>query len=754
VSIDTRALHRLTTVDDVEAIIGRPPGVVLAKELDHLDDGCEAILAHSPVAGIGYLTAPGFQPVSTYIGGAAGFARVLAPNKISVPLPIGDDPPLKGTGMSFVFLLPGVGEVLRLNGRVLRSSLSVEISVEQAFIHCAKAIHRSGLWRTVEAEVDDTASEIAPAGPTTLMDPVVVSCLLESTFLVVSTWAGDWSSDTSPRGDNAGFVQILNANTIAIPDRKGNKRADTFHNLIEDDRIALAVLVPGRSVVLHVRGTAYMSNEPELLATMELKGARPHAALVVDVANVELRTNAAISGSSFWELPAHATDEMPNMMALAAQHVVIMANRAQSRSALGYAFGLLARYPRLAKALADFTFKAELQREGYPGPDSHPELGSPLVTSDRGSSGGWFGRFLARLRSTGRGRTAAADSTLREVTVVEVIRETPGATTLVFEDPKGATFDFKAGQFFTVSARVGTRTHRRAYSASCAPGGHRLAITVKQVADGTFSSHLHKTVKVGDRLDILGPSGAFCIPEPAAAPRDLVLIAAGSGITPIMSILRTMMIETTDSRVALIYGNRSERDIIFADALTDLCAAYPGRLAVRHVLSRPSPSWTGLTGRLDPQLLRRELDSLSIAPSSHYYICGPEGLMDSARTVLVDSGVDPSRIHRERFIRAIDDLDVAGFGPQPLVVDAAGGQLASVTVEAGTTLLQAGLSAGLPMPYSCTVGNCGDCMVKLLDGDVAMGEPNCLEPEQRANGYILACIARPRSAVRIEIEDD
>lgn len=129
--------------------------------------------------------------------------------------------------------------------------------------------------------------------------------------------------------------------------------------------------------------------------------------------------------------------------------------------------------------------------------------------------------------------------------------------------------------------------------------------------------------------------------------------------------------------------------------------------------------------------------------------------MDGARGVLIDRGVEESRIHRERFVRAVDELNVVGFTPQTMaVVDSGSEQLASVEVKPGTSLLQAGLAAGLSMPYSCTVGNCGDCMVKLIEGEVAMGEPNCLSPEQRADGFILTCIGQPRSAVRIEIGDE
>jgi len=746
-TIRTHDLHRLTTVDEVEAIIGRPPSVVLAKEMDHLDEGCRDILAHSPIAGIGYLTGPDSRPVSTIVGGAAGFAEMVDANRISVPLPDGDTPPRQASGISLVFLLPGVGEVLRLNGRVLRSDSVVEISVQQAFVHCAKAIHRSGLW----AAPEPTKVEVGDRETRTLDDPAIAEFFAACPFLVVSTWAADSSSDTSPRGDNAGFVQILDPSTVAIPDRKGNKRADTFHNLVENDQISLAAVVPGSDVVLHLHGTGYMSDETDLLSTMEIKGKSPQAALIIKVNDVELRTNTAILKSDLWNLASRG-EEMPNMMALASQHVVIMTGRSEKRSALGTGFKLLAKYPRLAKAVADLTYKSELTGEGYAAPGT-PEHLSRSASGTNHANGGWLRRLGKRLRLIA-GNRAQTDMGLREVRVVDVIRETASATTLVFEDPTGAAFDFQSGQFFTISARVGKRTVRRAYSASCVPGGTRCAVTIKQVNDGAMSTYLNTKVQPGARLHILGPSGTFAIPGPEAAPQNLVLIAAGSGITPIMSILLTMMTEAPDSRVALIYGNRTEDDIIFAGTLDNLCTTYSQRLVVRHVLTKPSPTWTGRTGRLDQEAIRREVASLNVTDDTHYYTCGPDGVIDGARAALIEAGVEESRIHQERFVRAADDRDLADLAPQTMTVESDGTQLATITVEPGKSLLQAGLESRVPMPYSCTVGNCGDCMVKLLDGQVSMAEPNCLTPEQRSDGYILACIGRPLSPVRLEIVDE
>lgn len=182
---------------------------------------------------------------------------------------------------------------------------------------------------------------------------------------------------------------------------------------------------------------------------------------------------------------------------------------------------------------------------------------------------------------------AAAQDPLREVRVVGVRRETPSAVTVVLED--GKPFDFKPGQFFTLVADVDGRRVRRPYSASSAPGSSRLEVTVKQVESGRFSTHVHG-LAVGDRLFVRGPSGAFHLPEDSGD--GVVLIAAGSGVTPMMSMIRTLLSTSGTGRIALLYSNRGVEETIFDAELTRLGERHPGRFSVTHVL-------TSREGRLD-----------------------------------------------------------------------------------------------------------------------------------------------------------
>jgi ferredoxin-NADP reductase len=306
----------------------------------------------------------------------------------------------------------------------------------------------------------------------------------------------------------------------------------------------------------------------------------------------------------------------------------------------------------------------------------------------------------------------------------------------------GAAFDFLPGQFFTVVLDIGGRTVRRAYSASSAPGSTRLTLTIKSTADGYASKYVRDEIRPGAELRILGPSGSFSVDRPAG---ELVLMAAGSGITPMMSIIRSTLAGTHDTRITLLYGNRTETGIIFSAALADLVRAHPGRLTVHHVLSRPGQHWQGRRGRLDQETVRSLLTEVAPRDEAHFYSCGPAGMLTGVTEVLDGLGVPADRRHEETFASLA--VPAGAATEQTMTV----GDLGTVTVAAGQTLLDAGLEAALPLPYSCTVGSCGECRIRLRGGEVTMAEPNCLTQADRDNGYILACVAQPRTDVAVEI---
>lgn len=351
-----------------------------------------------------------------------------------------------------------------------------------------------------------------------------------------------------------------------------------------------------------------------------------------------------------------------------------------------------------------------------------------------------------------RARVPAGDAAPRAMHIDRVVRETADAVTLVLRDPAGEPIRFAPGQFFTLLVRLPDgEVAKRAYSASSsALDVASVSVTVKRVAGGRVSTHLVDGAREGHTLEVLGPSGSF-VPAPAAGPRRLVLVAGGSGITPLASIARTLLASEPQTRVALVYGNRGERDVILRGALAALATEHAPRFVVRHVLEAPPPGWTGGVGRLDAPALARELDGMGEpdAPTTEYFLCGPAPMMVAARGLLEGRGVAPARIHEERFLSAHATVPAADR-PQPVTVRSRGAHHRFV-VAPGQTLLEAAMQQRVDLPFSCTVGGCGACRVRLVEGQVVLDEPNCLSAEERADRYVLTCVGRPGAPCTLEV---
>ncbi|MFD5827415.1 2Fe-2S iron-sulfur cluster-binding protein [Lentzea sp. NPDC060358] len=656
--------NRLSTASEIEGVVGAPASLIMLKQLAALDAGCVELLARSPVAGFGHRDARGTSR-TTFVGGRPGFARVHSPSRISFEM----DETAEGPA-SLVFLLPGVGETLRVNGVVRRHAFEVG----EVYVHCAQAVLRSGLWQPPVAA--PPAAAVTGDGP--LARPGIADFLAGAPFLALSTWDGHGGSDTSPRGDQGQVARILDDRTLVIADRKGNKRTDSLHNLVQDDRLSLAALVPGRTGVLHVRGRGAVTVDPAVLEPLSLRGIAPHAAIVVDVEAAELTTSAAVTRSRLW---TSAPADVPDLMALAGRHLAANLPKKGLSGLLAKAGNLVP--PTWLRAVMTVAYRSGLRKEGY-----------ELTTRPR----------LTR------------EEPLREVRVTEVRRETADTVTLVLED--GDPFDFRPGQFFTLVSD----DLRRPYSASSAPG-RRLELTVKRA--GRFSAHVH-SLAAGDRVAVRGPSGAFHL-EPGC---DVAMVAAGSGVTPVMSMIRAALAEPGGHRIALLYSNRTVEDTIFEAELERLGKRHPDRLTVTHVL-------TARDGRLDAGGIRAWAEDLT---GARFYLCGPEPLVDTARRALDALGVPADRVHAERYTTV--PAATTSTTPQRLVVESDGEPVGTAVVEPGQTLLDAGLAAGLPLPYSCTVGSCGDCVVRLRSGRVTREEPG---------GLVRTCTSAPLSEVTLEV---
>ena len=327
----------------------------------------------------------------------------------------------------------------------------------------------------------------------------------------------------------------------------------------------------------------------------------------------------------------------------------------------------------------------------------------------------------------------------RAVRVLEVQRETPQAVTLVIEAEDERPFTFSAGQYLTHCFEIAGQEVKRAYSLSAAEGS-RAACTIKALDGGRASDFVLRQLKPGHRYSILGPSGDFKLDPAHEGP--LVFLAGGSGITPVISLIETALAQNPTRRMRLVYANRCEEEIIFAARLEQLRWKHPA-LEIVHVLSRPAAGWGGERGRLDAaraaQLLALE--------DAVYYLCGPSGLMNAAEQGLRERGVAADRIRHERFLAAAHISEKRPTTPQEIVFRRSH---KVVTQQPGETMLEAGLREGLPLPFSCTVGGCGSCKVQIAEGTVALNEPNCLSPEERAAGFTLACSAYALQRVVVE----
>jgi 3-ketosteroid 9alpha-monooxygenase subunit B len=323
------------------------------------------------------------------------------------------------------------------------------------------------------------------------------------------------------------------------------------------------------------------------------------------------------------------------------------------------------------------------------------------------------------------------------VRVARIVEETADARSIVLDVPPPLARDFayRAGQFVTVEIDVGGQKLRRCYSLASSPdcdGEHK--VTVKRVRGGPVSNWLNDSLRAGDVLSVLKPEGRFVLD---AGDAPLVLFGGGSGITPVVSIVKTAL-ATTKRGVTLLYANRDARSVIFADELARLERAHPGRLRVLHRLDDTH-------GMLDEGAVRA---LASEQRDAAFYLCGPGPFMSLVERSLAAAGVPEERVRVERFVFTPHSHDAAPPAPDgaetPEFVDVTlRGERHHVPYVAGKTLLQTARDAGLDAPYSCEEGFCGCCASDLLEGRVVMAADDALSNEEKKRGMILACQSRP-----------
>ncbi len=346
------------------------------------------------------------------------------------------------------------------------------------------------------------------------------------------------------------------------------------------------------------------------------------------------------------------------------------------------------------------------------------------------------------------------------LTVCDLRRETADALSLAFTVPEAlrGAYRYTPGQYLTLRATIDDEEVRRSYSICSGLDDGELRVVIKRLADGAFSNWVNEHLRVGDVLSVMTPDGRFGVAIKPGSARTLVAFAAGSGITPVMAILKTVL-RREAGRFFLFYGNRSTADIIFREQLEDLKDRYLARLSVFHVLSREQQDIPMLNGHLDAEkvgVLMRAV--VPIADVDHAFVCGPQPMIEGLEKALTHLGMARERVHVERFTPGV------GGRPRPIVVPPTApaktiatviheGARFKIPVAEGEAIIDAAIRAGRSLPYSCKGGMCCTCRARLVEGRVQMAVNYSLEPWETEAGYILTCQSRPLTE-RVVIDYD
>lgn len=334
--------------------------------------------------------------------------------------------------------------------------------------------------------------------------------------------------------------------------------------------------------------------------------------------------------------------------------------------------------------------------------------------------------------------------------VAAIERETPDAVaiTLRVPDELKSAYRYTPGQHLTLKASLDGEELRRCYSICSAPQDGLLQIGVKAIHQGRFSSFVNQRLRVGDALEVMVPQGRFGYQPQAQRHGNYLAIAAGSGITPMLSIIKATLLLEPDSQFTLIYGNRSSRSVMFKEALSDLKNRYPQRFQPLYLFSQESLDSPLLSGRIDQERLQAiGATLLDFGDYQHAFICGPETMMDDAQRVLEQAGMPAERIHSERFNTSgvsVRPADAAGRNATRVAIQLDGRRQEIDVTAQDDSILDAALRQGADLPYACKGGVCATCKCKLIAGEVEMGVNYSLEPDQLAAGYILSCQSWPK----------
>jgi ring-1,2-phenylacetyl-CoA epoxidase subunit PaaE len=341
-------------------------------------------------------------------------------------------------------------------------------------------------------------------------------------------------------------------------------------------------------------------------------------------------------------------------------------------------------------------------------------------------------------------------ATLHKLRVSAIDELTDDSVAITFDVPPdlAEAYRFRHGQHLSIR---GGDDVRRSYSICTPPSSGTLRIGVKRLPGGAFSEGVVDRLRVGDELEVMTPAGRFTTEIDASARKRYVAVAAGSGITPILSIVAAVLEGEPGSSVTLIYANRTHRSVMFLDEVHDLKDRFCARLQIAHVLSREAQDVELFSGRLDADRLRTILDALAPADEvDEWFLCGPQQMIGELRAALVELGANPARIHSELFhadpVPRAPVAELGGAAGAAQVTIRLGGRASELDLRPDDVpVLDAGLRVRSDLPFACKGGVCGTCRAKLVEGSVAMDANYALEPDEVERGYVLTCQSHPTS---------
>lgn len=336
--------------------------------------------------------------------------------------------------------------------------------------------------------------------------------------------------------------------------------------------------------------------------------------------------------------------------------------------------------------------------------------------------------------------------------VKEIIQETKDAIVIVFKQPENKIV-YKSGQFLSLISTINGKEVRRAYSLCSSPFvDEDLAVSVKRVDNGLMSNFLPDSIKAGDTIKIMEPMGHFTTEIDANKKRHLIMFAGGSGITPMLSHIKSTLTQEPDSIVSLIYCNRDIDSIIFKDVLAKWETNYQGRLHVIHVLDNAPMNWQGYSGLLNPEMLKKLFERIPSwgIDKSTYLMCGPEGMMKNVETLLSEHAIPKEKVFKESFVQGTIDKDkkqavapaVEEKKAREVTIRYDGSEY-KIMVEPDRAILETALDLGIDLPFSCQSGLCTACRGKALSGKVKLDEEEGLSQSERDEGYVLTCVGHP-----------